>query len=76
MRLPYFEYLAPRTLEEACFLLAQHKEEAYPLAGGTDLLVKMKWYWLIYHMAMNKVDVLIPETERVLDIKHYKTPAL
>lgn len=42
MRLPHFEYFAPKTVEEACFLLATHAEKAFPLAGGTDLLVKMK----------------------------------
>src|SRR3974377_988435 len=42
MRLPHFEYLAPKTLEEACSLLAAHPQEVSPLAGGTDLLVKMK----------------------------------
>lgn len=33
----------------------------------------VKWYWLIYHMAMNKVGVSIAEMQRVLDIKDYKT---
>ena len=42
MRLPHFEYVAPRTLDEACSLLAMAPGEASPLAGGTDLLVKMK----------------------------------
>ncbi len=42
MRLPQFEYLTPRTLDEACSLLAEHPKEALALAGGTDLLVKMK----------------------------------
>jgi len=42
MRLPNFEYVAPRTLDEACSLLAMAPGEASPLAGGTDLLVKMK----------------------------------
>lgn len=42
MRLPHFEYFAPKTLEEACFLLVRHGTEASALAGGTDLLVKMK----------------------------------
>ena len=42
MRLPHFEYLTPKTLEEACSLLAAHPQEVSPLAGGTDLLVKMK----------------------------------
>ena len=42
MRLPHFEYIAPRTLDEACSFLAEHPREALPIAGGTDLLVKMK----------------------------------
>ncbi len=42
MSLPKFEYLAPKTLEEACSLLYKHKGEAKMIAGGTDLLVKMK----------------------------------
>lgn len=42
MRLPHFEYLTPGTLDEACSLLAEHPKEALALAGGTDLLVKMK----------------------------------
>lgn len=33
----------------------------------------VKWYWLIYHMAMNKVGVSIAEMRRVLDIRDYKT---
>jgi CO/xanthine dehydrogenase FAD-binding subunit len=42
MRLPHFQYLAPKTVDEACSLLAAHPNETYVLAGGTDLLVKMK----------------------------------
>jgi carbon-monoxide dehydrogenase medium subunit len=42
MRLPRFEHLAPRTLEEASAMLAEHGAEARAIAGGTDLLVKMK----------------------------------
>jgi len=38
-----FEYLAPKTLDEAISLLDNHKDKgARILAGGTDLLVKMK----------------------------------
>ena len=37
-----FDYFAPRSLEEACALLARYGEEAKVLAGGTDLLVQMK----------------------------------
>ncbi|MHB1343509.1 MAG: FAD binding domain-containing protein [Thermoleophilia bacterium] len=42
MYLPDFEYLAPRTLDEACRLLSDYGPEAKILAGGTDILVKMK----------------------------------
>jgi len=38
-----FEYLAPKTLNEALSLLEKYKDKsARILAGGTDLLVKMK----------------------------------
>jgi len=42
MRLPKFEYLSPKTIKEACRLLAKHKDKARVVAGGTDLLVIMK----------------------------------
>lgn len=42
MTLPKFEYLAPKTLQEACSLLLQHKGRAQVMTGGTDLLPKMK----------------------------------
>ena len=42
MRLPRFDYLGPDTLEETLDLLALHREDAKILAGGTDLLVRMK----------------------------------
>jgi len=42
MHLPQFAYYAPKSVEEACSLLAKHQGSALPLAGGTDLLVKMK----------------------------------
>lgn len=41
-RLPKFEFLAPRTVDEAVSMLAQHGDQARVLAGGTDLLHKMK----------------------------------
>ncbi len=37
-----FLYLAPRSLEEALLLLGKHAPDCRPLAGGTDLIVKMK----------------------------------
>ncbi|MDR7554117.1 MAG: FAD binding domain-containing protein [Armatimonadota bacterium] len=42
MRLPPFVYLAPRELDEAVRLLADHGPEAMPVAGGTDLFPNMK----------------------------------
>jgi aerobic carbon-monoxide dehydrogenase medium subunit len=42
MRLPKFQYHEPRTLVEACEIMADLKDRARPLAGGTDLLVNMK----------------------------------
>ena len=42
MSLPRFEYLTVPTVAEACSLLSQHGKAAKVIAGGTDLLVKMK----------------------------------
>jgi CO/xanthine dehydrogenase FAD-binding subunit len=37
-----FEYLEPRTLEEAAFFLTEYGDKARVLAGGTYLIVQMK----------------------------------
>ncbi len=42
MRLPQFEHLLPESLDEALDLLAQHRDGAKVIAGGTELLVSMK----------------------------------
>ena len=42
MRLPLFEFRAPRTLEEAARILNGEGSNVMPLAGGTDLLPNMK----------------------------------
>jgi carbon-monoxide dehydrogenase medium subunit len=42
MIVPEFEYLSPQSLPEACALLVQYGDSAKVLAGGSDLLVKMK----------------------------------
>ena len=42
MRLPHFHYVAPSSVEEACRALAGLGKGTHALAGGTDLLVKMK----------------------------------
>jgi len=42
-QLPRFEYVQPKTLEEGLSLLEQAGGRARILAGGTDLLVNMKY---------------------------------
>ena len=42
IRLPRFDYRAPRTVAEAAELLAAPGGDAMILAGGTDLLPNMK----------------------------------
>ncbi|HYA89825.1 MAG TPA: FAD binding domain-containing protein [archaeon] len=42
MRLPLFEFRAPRTLDEAARILEGEGGKAMPLAGGTDLIPNMK----------------------------------
>jgi carbon-monoxide dehydrogenase medium subunit len=37
-----FEYYAPDTLSDALQLLAHHGPKARPLAGGTDLFLRME----------------------------------
>jgi aerobic carbon-monoxide dehydrogenase medium subunit len=43
MTLPRFEYHAPETLEEACRLLEKGGKDAAVMAGGTDLLIKLRY---------------------------------
>ena len=43
MRLPYFNFCEPSTLEEALSSLEELREGALPLAGGTDLIPVMKY---------------------------------
>jgi len=42
MRLPWFRYVAPRTIEEAAKVLAGEGPGAMLIAGGTDLVPNMK----------------------------------
>ena len=42
MIIPEFEYVAPGDLQHALNCLTSHGEEAAVLAGGTDLLIRMK----------------------------------
>src|SRR5581483_11525155 len=41
--LPEFDVLRANTVAEACELLSRYGDQARVLAGGTDLLVKMKY---------------------------------
>jgi 4-hydroxybenzoyl-CoA reductase beta subunit len=43
VRLPYFDYHAPVTLEEALALIPEHRGELRILGGGTELLPLMKF---------------------------------
>jgi CO/xanthine dehydrogenase FAD-binding subunit len=42
MRLPPFQYLEPANVEEALSILSTHKEAVKIMAGGTDLVNRMK----------------------------------
>ncbi len=42
MRLPPFQYLEPTNMEEALSMIGAHKETVKIMAGGTDLLNRMK----------------------------------
>ena len=42
LRLPWFDYRAPRTVAEAAKILAGEGPSAMLIAGGTDLLPNMK----------------------------------
>ena len=43
MRLPKFEILEPGTVQEACSILKEHGDGAMALAGGTDVLIALKY---------------------------------
>lgn len=42
MKLPKFQYIAPKSIKEASTLLKKHGEKAITIAGGSDLLVNLK----------------------------------
>ena len=43
MRLKAFEHFEPKSVTEACLLLNEHAGKAAVIAGGTDLVVRMKY---------------------------------
>lgn len=42
MSLPNFRYLAPKTVDELCGMMNKYEESCRIMAGGTDMLVRMK----------------------------------
>ena len=60
-RLPKFEYLSPETIDEALALIARYRKKAKLMAGGTDLVPKLKRR-------------TIPVPEYIIDLK--KIPSL
>jgi 4-hydroxybenzoyl-CoA reductase subunit beta len=42
MRLPDFQYVEPKSIQEACLFLKDHSQESKIMGGGTDLLPSMK----------------------------------
>jgi 4-hydroxybenzoyl-CoA reductase beta subunit len=53
MRLPPFQYLEPTNLEEALSMIGTQKETVKIMAGGTDLLNRMKWRLIEPAFVMN-----------------------
>jgi 4-hydroxybenzoyl-CoA reductase subunit beta len=43
MKLPKFKLIQPRSLKEACSILGEHDEKAAILAGGTALIVALRY---------------------------------
>ena len=64
LRLPKFELAKPATLAEALALLAEHGEDALPIAGGTDLVPNMK-----HELFTPKVVVSLAGIEELRGIK-------
>ena len=66
MKPPRFDYLAPRSLDEALAMLAQHGEEAKVLAGGQSLvpLLNMRLATPERLVDLNRVAELAYVTER------------
>jgi len=42
MRLPDFQYMAPKSMQEASLFLKDHGKESKIMSGGTDILPSMK----------------------------------
>jgi len=67
-----FWYLSKRKLYECSNCHMQTSVTAGTIFHKTRVPL-LKWYWLIYHMAMDKVGVSINEMQRILEIGQYRT---
>lgn len=72
MQLPGFEYLEPRDLDAALDLLGEYGADCAVLAGGTDLIVRMKQRlksprWLLSLKHLRDLDY-IQETDSCLKV--------
>lgn len=65
-------YLKNRKLFDCKNCRSQTSLTAGTIFHGTKVPL-IKWYWLIYHMAMDKIGVSISEMQRILEIGQYKT---
>ena len=62
-----FQYLAPRKLDEAAALLAQHADAVQLLAGGTDLLIFMR--------NGRKSPEVVIDAKKIPELKHLQLDA-
>ena len=53
MNLPEFAHFSPKSVQDTCVLLSKFRGEANILAGGTDLIVKMKHRRLVPKYVIN-----------------------
>lgn len=65
-------YLANRNLFDCKSCRFQASLTVGTIFEGTRIPL-VKWYWLLYHMAMDKVGVSISEMQRILEIGQYRT---
>jgi CO/xanthine dehydrogenase FAD-binding subunit len=57
-----FAYARPETVEEAVALLTEHRGEAKLLAGGTDLIIELRNWWIHPKVVIDlkRIDELAP----------------
>ena len=73
MQLPEFEYIRPKSLAEGLAALAEHGEDATIMAGGSDLLINMKFRldtpkYLISFNAVPELQAIDPQPDGGLRI--------